>query len=380
MKICAVICEYNPFHHGHAYQFEKIREKFDRIICIMSGNFTQRAEPAIFDKYVRAEQAVLSGADIVIQLPTPYACSAAPVFAKGAINILRNLPIDAISFGMEDDNLDLAISIAECENNPTYKEMLKANLDNGRSYISSSIEAIKKCLENETENLSDFLSKPNNMLAIEYLKAINEYGLDWEIYPIKRESNYNSNSLDGKFVSASAIRYAFENGIDITQHIPHSKIIQSKPTPDKKLFETLTLYSLKNANGNIHLIADAGEGIENKLVKNALTCTSLQEALDRTKTKRYSFARIKRLSLFNILSVKKDDIAFPENATAILLAIKKDFLPYLKTFSPYLITENSQLDKFVPSNFVKIEENAEKLYTTICNTAYNGIIKKLVKV
>ena len=381
MKICAVICEYNPFHYGHAYQIEKIKEKYDRVVCIMSGNFTQRAEPAIIDKYVRATQALQNGADMIIQLPTLYACSSAQFFAKGAINVLRNLPIDAISFGMENDNVDILTKIAQCEKNEEYKSILKSSLEQGNSYISSCVKAITQCLSSKDETyVTDFLSKPNNMLAIEYVKAINEYGLKWDIFPVKRNSDYNSNSLSGKFVSASAIREAYENSIDVSKFIPNYELFATIPKADLKTFKAIQLSTLRlQDEKSIIKLSNAGEGLENKLTKNALTCSTLDETLEKTKSKRYSFARIKRLALDCVLDLKKEDIVFPDKATAIMLAVKNDFIPYLKQFSPYLITENSQLSSFIPQSFVKIEEHAEKIYSTICSTPYNGIIKKLVK-
>lgn len=380
MKICAVICEYNPFHYGHAYQIDKIKEKYDRVVCIMSGNFTQRAEPSIVDKYVRATQALKNGADMVIQLPTPYACSSAQFFAKGAINVLRNFPIDAISFGMEDDNVNLLTKIAQCEKSDDYKNVLKSSLDQGDSYITACVKAITKQLSQDEVLVTNFLSKPNNMLAIEYIKAIIEYGLKWDIFPVKRNSDYNSNSLVGKFVSASAIREAYENNVDVSSLIPNYELFATSPKANLKTFKNIQLSTLRLQGENDTLkLSNAGEGLENKLIKSALTCSTLDETLEKTKSKRYSYARIKRLALDYVLNLKKEDIVFPDNATAILLAVKNDFTPYLKQFSPYLITENSQLNSFIPQSFVKIEERAEKIYSTVCSTPYNGVIKKLVK-
>lgn len=381
MKICAVICEYNPFHLGHKYQFEKIKEKYDRILCIMSGNFTQRAEPAIVDKYVRAKEAVLNGADIVIQLPTVYACSAAPIFARGAINILRNLPIDAISFGMENDDLDLAFDIANCENLTACKNKLKDNLAKGNSYIQSYIQAIISTLKSKHNSVEEFLSTPNNMLAIEYIKAIKEYNLNWEIFPVKRENNYNSISTKGTFASATAVRDAIEKGNDISALVPDCETLAKAVKPNRNLFDMLALYALRTADSaNLSSLSDSGEGLEIKLIKNASHSATLNEVLEQTKSKRYSFARIKRLTLNNLLSVTKEDVIYPDNATAIMLAVKNDFTKHLKDFSPYLITENSKLDNFIPINFTKIEERAEKVYSVICSSTYCGTIKKLVKV
>jgi predicted nucleotidyltransferase len=218
------------------------------------------------------------------------------------------------------------------------------------------------------------------MLALEYVRAIDEYGLNLDIYPIKRENNYNSTRLDGKFCSASAIRNAINESINYSEFVPDFNAINGNAKPDFALFEKIALFQLRMQNENAALLASSGEGLENKLIKNATTAVTLLEAQEKTKSKRYTFARIKRLTLDNLLKIKKDDLVFPDNATAILLAVKNAFLPYLKPFSPFIITENSQLENFIPRNFVEIEERSEKLYSTLCSTNYNGVIKKLVKV
>ena len=376
MKICAVICEYNPFHNGHKYQIEKIKEKYDKVVCIMSGNFSQRAEPTIVDKYIRTEQALLNGVDMVLQLPTPYACSSAKFFAMGAINILRNMPINAISFGMENPDTNLLFEISKTQNTVEYQELLKKNLENGVSYATASSDTLSTILG---DKVSAFLSTPNNMLALEYINAINYYKLDWEVFPVKRENNYNKTDFNGEFASASAIRNAIANKVDYSKHVPNSTIIDNAVKPNNILFENLALMQLKLGINDVSKLADAGEGIENKLVKNAMVSPTLLQAQEKTKSKRYTFARIKRLTLDNLLNITKEDYVFPDNATAILLGFKKDFTPFLKEFSPYIITENSQLNKFIPSSFINIEERAEIIYSALCGQEYKGIIKKLVK-
>ena len=376
MKICAVICEYNPFHNGHKYQIEKIKEKYDRVICIMSGNFSQRAEPTIVDKYIRTEQALANGVDMILQLPTPYACASAKFFAMGAINILRNMPINAISFGMENPDINLLYEISKTQTTIEYQELLKKNLESGLSYATASSNTLSSILG---DKVLSFLSTPNNILALEYINAIKHYKLEWEIFPIKRENNYNKTELDGEFASASTIRNAIENNIDYSQFVPNSSIIESAVKPNNILFENLALMQLKLGVNDVSKLADAGEGIENKLVKNAMIYPTLLQAQENTKSKRYTFARIKRLTLDNLLNITKEDYVFPDNATAIVLGFKKDFAPFLKEFSQYIITENSQLNKFVPSSFVSIEERAEIIYSALCGQEYKGIIKKLVK-
>jgi predicted nucleotidyltransferase len=280
---------------------------------------------------------------------------------------------------MENPNVELLNAISKCENDTNYRGLLKEELSKGLSYVTATATVLSKLYKNDFPSIEEFLSTPNNMLALEYAKAMNYYKLNWEYYPIARENDYNSESLDGKFASATAIRLAIANNTNYSAFVPDNSAYTGKKSPNVNLFNSIALFSLRTKNNMINL-SDAGEGLENKLYKNALSSSSLYEAQEKTKSKRYTFARIKRLTLDNLLSIQKDDVIFPDNATSILLGVKKDFIPYLKDFSPYLVTENSQLDKFIPQNFIKIEELAEQLYSTLCSEPYNGIIKKLVKV
>lgn len=381
MKICAVICEYNPFHSGHAHQINQIKKKFDRIICIMSGNFTQRANPAIFDKYFRARQAVLHGADMVLQLPTPYVVSSAENFAKGAINALKNFPISAISMGMENADVDLLESIISTQLSKEYSSMLKTYLKTGISYASANVKAV--CELNNNAKIEEFFCKPNNILALEYAKAIKRYNLNWQIFPIERQNNYNDENISGSFASATAIRKAISNGetTKINSYVDYLDDIPYLPKLDENLFNELALYSIKTSTiDKVKHLADSHEGIENKLIKNALVCTDLTTCEDRTKSKRYTHARIRRIILQNLLDIKKTDIIFPDELKLQLLAVSKTFSKEMKEFSHlFYTTGKDSLDEKI-SPFTKIEERAEKLYSTLTHTSYNGVVKKLEKI
>ena len=381
MKICAIICEYNPFHSGHAHQISEIKKKYDRIICIMSGNFTQRAEPAVFDKYFRARQAVLHGADMVLQLPTPYAISSAENFAKGAVNALKNFPISALSMGMENDDKNLLDVIIKTQSTNEYLTVLKKHLKTGVSYATACVKAV--CELNKTNGIEEFFSKPNNMLALEYVKAIKQYNLDWEILPIKRQDNFNNENISGEFASASAIRKAISNDElnNISSYVDYTNEINNQPRCDMSLFEEIALYSLKNSSSDkVKVLADAHEGIENKLIKNALLCTNLSDCQNKTKSKRYTHARIRRLVLQNLLEIKKSDVVFPNDLKLQLLAVSKSFSKEIKGFSNYIYaTGKDSLNEEI-SCFTKIEERAEKLYSTLTHTPYNGIAKKLERI
>ena len=218
MKICAIICEYNPLHYGHLYHIQKAKELSgcDAIMCIQAGNFTQRGEPAISNKYVRARMALEAGADIVVQIPTAYCCSSAEIFSLAGVKIANSFKnVTHLAFGCETENYELLKEVAKFfANEPKeYKDKLKKFLDQGDSLPVSRQKAVEEMMKEDkvvfseiTETLN-ILTKPNNILAIEYLKAL--YKTKSKIEPIfttRSNSDYNSADLNGKDSSATAIR------------------------------------------------------------------------------------------------------------------------------------------------------------------------------
>ena len=193
MKICAIICEYNPFHNGHLYHLNEARERSgaDAIVCVMSGNFVQRGEAAIMDKYTRARHAVLAGADAVIELPTVFATSNAELFAKGAIHLLSSIPnVESLCFGAENAEKTAFLLGARYLNNEPKEvsEKLKAEIEKGISYAKARAQAWAGFLP------LDLLCSPNNILGLEYTKAILSNAADIEILPIKRKGGAYSDS------------------------------------------------------------------------------------------------------------------------------------------------------------------------------------------
>ena len=207
MKILAIICELNPFHNGHKYLIEKAKEMTGcgAVLCIMSGNFTQRGDMCIADKYARAKHAIFGGADLVIQLPSPFAVAPAEIFAKGAIKILSAIPeVTTLAFGCESGNKQDFINSAKLliGENEKFKSVLNEKLATGESYVKSYSCAFEACAGKK-----DLLSKPNNILALEYTKAILRTNANMNILPIKRiGADYNDGELKENFSSASAIR------------------------------------------------------------------------------------------------------------------------------------------------------------------------------
>ena len=218
MKICAVICEFNPFHYGHLKCLEdaKAQSGADATMCIIGGNFSQRGEAMIVNKHVRARMAIEHGADIVVQMPTAYACASAEIFALAGVKIANSFKnITHLAFGVETKKPEILIELANFFlNEPKqYQTAIKKHLAEGNSLVVSRQKALEdmvmadKAIFSEITEAVNILNKPNNVLAIEYLKALISTGS--KIKPIfidRSESNYHSEKLDGKNTSATAIR------------------------------------------------------------------------------------------------------------------------------------------------------------------------------
>lgn len=306
MKILAIICEFNPFHNGHKFLIEKAKEitECDAVLCIMSGNFTQRGEMCIADKYTRAKHAVLGGADCVIQLPSPFAVAPAEIFASGAIKILSSIPeVKFIAFGAESDNKHEFINsagllIAESDK---FKKILKEKLSEGESYIKSYASSFVAC-----GGKKELLDDPNNILGLEYTKAILRLNANIDILPVKRKgANYNDNELKENYSSASAIRQHI-NSNQVKSNVPdfvYNDLIYIKQNYE---FECMMRNCLFKAQAvNLKRIYGCGEGLENKL--KSLELLPIDEIIKNTTSKRYSSSRIQRILCANMLELYRDD-------------------------------------------------------------------------
>ena len=231
MNTIGIIAEYNPFHKGHAHQLEGLRQKYPEttLLVVMSGDFVQRGTPAIFSKFHRAQWAVMSGADIVFELPSMFAVSSAEYFASGGVRLLHALGCDAISFGASHTQVEELVSVAEVLDHPSTQESLRTLLGQGYSYGTALRKAIqqyysvstsmntndasgKNTSENnslETSNHMSILdSDPNTILGIEYIRALHRYHIELDIIPVKRTSSHHNPTLDDSFPSGTALRNA----------------------------------------------------------------------------------------------------------------------------------------------------------------------------
>lgn len=314
MKIASIIAEYNPFHKGHAYQINKIKEDYtDFIVVIMSGSFVQRGEPAIINKYERARQAVNNGASLVLELPLPYATSNAELFALGAINILNSMGIiNRLYFGSEDD-VEILRSIQEKIDKNFDDDKLKKYLSEGKSFIRSRELAMDFLTEEEKE----ILKRPNNILGMEYLKCLTKLNSSIAPYSIKRKNvNHNDDfSLDG-FASASHIRRLAYEGEDVSRFLPAYDLVA-----ENKLENYFDIFRYKMISEKINFrdYFDYEEGLENRILEN-LDAKNFHDLIEKVHSKRHSRSRIKRLIIEILLDVKKDLIknSFEDPYTRIL--------------------------------------------------------------
>jgi len=290
MKIAAIIAEYNPFHDGHRYHIEQTRlmTKADGVIAVMSGNFTQRGDLAVTDKRIRAEAALNGGVDLVIELPAAFALSSAEQFAYGAVALLNALNcVDVLSFGSESGNIDLLEEAAGAVHYAQTTDEFMSAVKSGMTYPAALQKAVE---EYYTDDVSDVLTGPNNTLAVEYIKAINETGSRIKPFTVKRKGSVH----DGAG-SASEIRAKMIGG--------------GGDFADIKLLETAILAKLRlMTERDIKKSPNVEGGLENRIFKAVRAARSLNELLFLAKTKRYTLARIRRAVLCCFLGITTGDV------------------------------------------------------------------------
>ena len=317
MKISGIICEYNPFHNGHLYHIEQTRKHgATHIVAIMSGNFVQRGDVAVINKFERAKTAVRCGADLVIELPVTYSLSAAETYAMGAMYILKGLGcVDELSFGSECGDLGLLSAAVKatysCAKRPELEDLMKL----GNSYPKALQILIRQTYGDEIGML---FSSPNNVLAIEYLKAMVAVKLKIQPFTVKRNEAHDAAVPTGKVASASLIRQLMESDSgdfdDLVPDISADAISACAATGMTARFENLErvlLYKLRTATAaEIAGLPEVGHGLENKIL-SARNETSLESLLLNIKSKRYPMARIRRILLTLLIGIRPEDTQNP---------------------------------------------------------------------
>lgn len=322
-KVLAIIAEYNPFHNGHLYHLNESKKltNCNYTIVIISGNFTQRGSTSIVDKWSKTEMALLNGVDLVIELPVLYSISSAENFADGAIKILNSLNIvDSLSFGSETSDINILKKFADILYNepPEFKSILSHELNKGLSFPKARENALMLYI-NDIRKSANVLSSPNNILAIEYLKALKKYNSRMKPFALARcESDYNSIDFNTNIASATAIRNLVKNNsMDVLKNlIPDSSysilmncVQNGHIVPDLSIFEKEIIYILRKMTvQEISKLPDVSEGLEYSIKNAANSCNSIVEFLNIVSSKRYTTTRFQRILLYALLGITKKDI------------------------------------------------------------------------
>lgn len=354
-KVLGIIAEYNPFHNGHLYHLRKAKELTNAkyTVSVISGNFTQRGDTSLVDKWSKTKAALSSGIDLVIELPTLYSISSAENFSSGAIKILDSLNIiDFLAFGSETDDIDFLDKLSDVLylEPEGYKKILLDTLDKGFSFPKAREIALYKYL-NLNYDCLDVISSPNNILAIEYLKALKRFNGNIKPVPILRnEVGYNDLNYSNNIASATAIREMIKNKnyslvknfVPKTSYsVIYENIKLGHIVPDLSAFEKEILYSLRKMDiKEIANLPDVLEGLEFAIKKSCNLSNNIYELINNIKSKRYTATRLQRIMLYALLGITKND-----------MEISKNSLPYVR-----ILGFNSN-GKFLLSKIAKANPN-----------------------
>jgi predicted nucleotidyltransferase len=305
MRAAGIVAEYNPFHNGHAYLARRaIEAGADCVVAVMSGNFVQRGEPAIFDFSARVKAALLCGVDLVIQLPSIYAVSGAQSFAGAGVELLDALGcVDTLVFGSECGDTARIAEAAGLLASPEFPSLLKEELAHGVSFASARESALRHI----SPASADLIASPNDILAVEYVSALERIGSRMKPLAVGRVgAGHDSAEIADGFAGASKIRELIRSGGDISGLVPAAaeEIYRGAEQADISRIERAILYKMRTVGAQeLASAPDISEGIENRILTAAREARSLEELYTLAKTKRYSHARIRRIILNCFLGV-----------------------------------------------------------------------------
>lgn len=383
MKICALVAEYNPFHLGHLKHIDYIKTTLnaEKIVVIMSGNFTQRGEIAVLDKFTRARQAIIAGADLVIELPTVFATANAEIFATGAINILNSLGcVDGLCFGVESGTAEDYLGLAKALVSETkeFKKALKEALETGVSLAKAKFQAVKSVYGDKfDENL---VNSPNNVLGLEYTKAILKNSSSIQIYPMIREGDHNDKTLKKGITSATSIREVLKTGKKSKLKKCLPPFVYKDLTDYPFAFDKLTMAKLITSDvSDLKALADCTEGLENRIKALSKDNRTVDELVEKATTKRYPATRIRRILTTNLLGIEKalvkDCLESPLYAKILAVDLKnKELISELSKSSKIpLLTRKSDLVELKKTAKLCFQKDmlANDLYNLITNGKTN---------
>ena len=341
MHKIGIICEYNPFHNGHLYQIKKIKETYkdSLIIVCLSSCFMQRGEASILNKWDKTRLAIESGVDLVLELPFAFATQYQDIFAKGALTILNHLKIDTLVFGSECNDIELLKNLASIQlKDDGYNYLVKRYLDLGLNYPTSLSKALF--------DISGVkLDKPNDLLALAYIKEIIKNNYDIEPFSIRRTSDYHNSNLDSDIVSASTIRKLLKDGVNVNNYLPYNIYDYLSEIDEDKYFALLK-YQIINNIDCLDKFQTVDEGIENRIIKYINMVNSKEELILKVKSKRYTYNKINRMFTHILTNFTKEDakdleieylrvLGFNTRGKNYLNKIKKDIdIPIINKYIP----------------------------------------------
>ena len=385
--IFATAAEYNPFHNGHAYHISQMKKLgADGTIAVMSGSFVQRGEPAVMSKFERAKCAVRNGVDIVLELPVAYSVGSAERFAAGCIRIAEATGVVSnFCFGSESADVATFEKTVETLETPEFSNILKEELSEGKTFAAARANALKK--------LGVFApEKPNDILAVEYIKELKRLKSKIEPVAIKRIGDYHGGSTG--FASASEIRRKIDGGILPKGDLPKEteealeKLLSQGKAPAKiENLERIILGFFRNAKAaELKEYYAVTEGAENRIIAAAKTATSIEDLYEKIKTKRYTMATVRRMIIAPFLGIKKEEptipflrvLAFNARGAEIMKNIKKSSdLPLITNFTPELAARTEFAEQ------IALERRATDIFslaTPVIGSAFSDYTEKITMI
>lgn len=310
MKSVGIICEYNPFHNGHLFHLNKTKELYPDhiVVLVLGGSFLQRGNPSILNKWDKTSIALNYGADLVIELPFPFATQAADIFAKGSIQILDALKVDYLVFGSESDDINKLTSLANLQiHNNEYQTIVRKYLDEGLNYPMSLSKAT-------IDITADTIDTPNDILGIAYIKEIIKSNSNIKPLTIKRTNNYHDDNATSNITSATSIRKSLKLNKKVIDYIPDetNKHLNDHLFFIEDYFPYLKYQILNNIN-ELNKFQTVDEGIENRIKRYIVEATSLDELISKIKTKRYTYNKIRRMLTHIMCNFTKEEASLFKN-------------------------------------------------------------------
>ena len=351
-----IICEYNPFHFGHLYHLNKIKEMYpdSNIILVLSGWITERGDLSLIDKFKKTDIALNYGVNLVVELPYKFIQSA-DYFAMGAVKILNELKCDTIVFGSESNNVDDLINLANIQlKNKNYNTLVKKYIDDGINYPTAMSQALK-------DICGKTINTPNDLLGLSYVKEILKNKYDITPITIKRDSDFNSKTIEGKITSASSIRELIKNKKRFKKYVPSYLYKYLKNCIFIEDYFDYLKYKIISSE-DLTIYQGVDEKINNRIKNFINKSNNLDELLDNIKTKSYTYNRLKRTLTYILLSITKDDcsnldleyiriLGFDKKGKQVLNKIKKDIdIPILTNYEDKYLNKDLNINNIISLN------------------------------